>query len=346
MIVFQRSAFEVRCPFFDYALTDFLYSLPEPLRSSAALHREVITQRMPSLALVPYDKDDSLPHTNPLIGVGNAALQKAKRGVNKFIAPVFPKQPRLYADYENYLRTDLRAWAENILFDARTTSRGLFDQGAGANDPSLRGQGFFLDFADAGLGLLFAFQLDRGLGELQRERLEFATVAMVPGAAGVRRALQGVPSSIEQGPEQRAIRGLAAQLAHDALGLSPNTFLGFCEWRRETEREQRRAERDAALPAERRPNVGRVWVRWGGRLRAPRGFHAETKPRTARRVKALVPPPEPRYRRGEARIGRKWLSATERVGTSTSWPSLARSRPAPRVTASTWARSSCARKSS
>ena len=127
MIVFQRSAFEVRCPFFDYALTDFLYSLPEPLRSSAALHREVITQRMPSLALVPYDKDDSLPHTNPLIGVGNAALQKAKRGVNKFIAPVFPKQPRLYADYENYLRTDLRAWAENILFDARTTSRGLFD---------------------------------------------------------------------------------------------------------------------------------------------------------------------------------------------------------------------------
>ena len=127
MIVFQRSAFEVRCPFFDYALVDFLYSLPEPIRNSAMLHRSVITRRMPALAMVPYDKDDRLPHTNPFISTGFAALQKAKRAVNKLAGPVFPQRPRLYADYENYLRTDLRPWAEQILFDARTLDRGLFD---------------------------------------------------------------------------------------------------------------------------------------------------------------------------------------------------------------------------
>ena len=128
MIVFQRSVMEVRCPFFDYSLVDFLYSLPEELRaSSALLHRAVITRRMPNLALVPNEKDDHLPHTNPVYDMGFSAVQKAKRGVNKYIAPVFPQRPRLYADYENYLRTDLRAWAENILFDSRTLDRGLFD---------------------------------------------------------------------------------------------------------------------------------------------------------------------------------------------------------------------------
>jgi asparagine synthase (glutamine-hydrolysing) len=33
----------------------------------------------------------------------------------------------LYADYENYLRGDLRAWARDILFDKRTLERGIFN---------------------------------------------------------------------------------------------------------------------------------------------------------------------------------------------------------------------------
>ncbi len=82
---------------------------------------------MPSLALIPNEKDDHLPHTNLLANAGFTMLQKAKRGVNKLAGPVFSQRPRLYADYENYLRTDLRSWAEGILFDSRTTSRGLFD---------------------------------------------------------------------------------------------------------------------------------------------------------------------------------------------------------------------------
>lgn len=127
MIVFQRSAFEVRCPFFDYSLIDFLYSLPESIRGSSALHRGIITRRMPALALAPNEKDERLPHTNPFLSMGYAALQKAKRGVNKLAGPVFPRRPRLYADYETYLRTDLRAWAEELLFDPRTVERGLFN---------------------------------------------------------------------------------------------------------------------------------------------------------------------------------------------------------------------------
>lgn len=127
MIVFQRSAFEVRCPFFDYDLISFLYGLPERLFASPDFHRAVITRRMPDLALIPNEKTDELPHSNRLLRRSHAFVQRAKRGVNRIIGPVFPTRVRLYADYERYLRTDLRQWAEAILFDRRTCERGLFN---------------------------------------------------------------------------------------------------------------------------------------------------------------------------------------------------------------------------
>lgn len=134
MIVFQRSAFEVRCPFFDYELINFLYSLPEEYRATPDFHRAVITRRMPALARVPHEKNNQLPHSNRLVRLAYAAQQRAKRGINRItrpmIGPVFPDYPRLYADYENYLRGDLRGWAETILFDRRTTERGLFQPAA------------------------------------------------------------------------------------------------------------------------------------------------------------------------------------------------------------------------
>ena len=33
----------------------------------------------------------------------------------------------LHSDYENWLRAELREWAESILFDRRTQERGLFE---------------------------------------------------------------------------------------------------------------------------------------------------------------------------------------------------------------------------
>lgn len=127
MIVFQRSAIEVRCPFFDYDLLEFLYALPEQIRATPALHEAVITRRMPGLALVPNEKTGQLPHSSPLVRGGYQALGRAQRVLNRVVGPVFPQRQRLYADYEHYLRTDLRAWAESILFDSRTAERGLFN---------------------------------------------------------------------------------------------------------------------------------------------------------------------------------------------------------------------------
>jgi asparagine synthase (glutamine-hydrolysing) len=40
---------------------------------------------------------------------------------------VFKERSTLYVDYENYLRGELRDWAENMLYDQRTVERGLFN---------------------------------------------------------------------------------------------------------------------------------------------------------------------------------------------------------------------------
>jgi asparagine synthase (glutamine-hydrolysing) len=127
MIVMGRSALEQRCPYFDYDLISFLYALPKRVRSSDHLQHEVITRRMPHLATVPCDKDDYLPHTNPLVHRSHKFVQRSKYWINRHMHPIFTVRPRLYADYENYLRTDLREWAESILFDERTQARGVFD---------------------------------------------------------------------------------------------------------------------------------------------------------------------------------------------------------------------------
>jgi asparagine synthase (glutamine-hydrolysing) len=126
-IITARSAIEVRCPYFDYDFVTFMYSLPSAVRVTPAFRQAIVTRRMPQLATVPYEKNNRLPHSNGLLYHAYATMQRTKRWVNRHIPPLFPDHTRLYADYEHYLRTDLRAWAEAILFDPRTEERGFFD---------------------------------------------------------------------------------------------------------------------------------------------------------------------------------------------------------------------------
>jgi asparagine synthase (glutamine-hydrolysing) len=130
MLVVARSAIDARCPFLDYDYLDYCFSLPEHLRTGPHLRRAMVTRRMPHLATVPYDRDNRLPHSNRLVFQAHATLQRVKGRVNRHVAPIFTDHATLYADYEHWLRTDLREWAEGILFDPRTIERGLFDSDA------------------------------------------------------------------------------------------------------------------------------------------------------------------------------------------------------------------------
>jgi len=127
LVTFYRSHVEMRFPFFDYDLFDFIYSLPARLRANRRLYRAVIQQETPRLAYIPYDHDELLPTTRRAVWAAHAVAVKLRNRFNQSVWPRLPGRPTLYADYEGYLRRELRDWAEGILFDKRTVERGIFN---------------------------------------------------------------------------------------------------------------------------------------------------------------------------------------------------------------------------
>jgi asparagine synthase (glutamine-hydrolysing) len=125
--VFHRAAFEQRFPFYDYDYFKFVYALPPEMLFKRRLRRGVILDRLKHLSKIPYDKDN-LPITNNTISHMVAKVNNATKSYfNRHIAQVFPEHPTLYADYENWLRGELRGWGEEILLGERSMSRGIFN---------------------------------------------------------------------------------------------------------------------------------------------------------------------------------------------------------------------------
>jgi asparagine synthase (glutamine-hydrolysing) len=125
--IFHRSHFEQRFPFYDYSYFEFVYALPPEMLYNRRLRRGVILKMMPALARIPYDKDN-LPITKAQFSRMVAKLiQKSKSYVNRFVFPIFPKHTTLYADYENWLRNELKEWGANILLGEQTLQRNIFN---------------------------------------------------------------------------------------------------------------------------------------------------------------------------------------------------------------------------
>ena len=125
-VTFTRSHVEVRIPYYDYELFDFMHSLPVEYRKNQRIFRPVMQKMLPELTKIPYDQDEFLPTTNGFARNAHSALVKFKRRFNRHVWNIFPEYHTLYADYEGYLRTDLKEWAEKILFDNQTSARGIF----------------------------------------------------------------------------------------------------------------------------------------------------------------------------------------------------------------------------
>ena len=126
MHVMARGFVEARAPFKDDDLVEYFLSLPEPVRRSPWLRRAVLHGRSPALSAIPYERDGLPPHPNRFVRRAHELRRRTGR-----VWPHARQQPtRLYADYEHYLRTDLRPWAEELLFGDRTRQRGLFDPAA------------------------------------------------------------------------------------------------------------------------------------------------------------------------------------------------------------------------
>ncbi len=120
-VVYQRGWFEARYPFCDYALMDFVHSMPVEYRLHDRLYLAVINRAIPQATRVPRESDGLLPTTNPLLRGAHAWAQRIRRHL-----PFAPEEQILHGDPEEWLRNDLREWAAGILFDERTLARGIF----------------------------------------------------------------------------------------------------------------------------------------------------------------------------------------------------------------------------
>ena len=70
--------------------------------------RAMLYRQSRAFAWVPYEKDGLPPHPSELVRAACRMVRRAKRYVRHQ-----PPATRLYADYEEYLRTDLRPWIES-----------------------------------------------------------------------------------------------------------------------------------------------------------------------------------------------------------------------------------------
>jgi asparagine synthase (glutamine-hydrolysing) len=125
--VFHRAHFEQRFPFYDHRYFEFVYALPPEMLFNRRLRRAIILRFTRPLARIPYDKDN-LPITGREASrIAARLIQRSKSFVSRYVAPVFLEYATLYADYENWLRNELRDWGESILLSERTLRRDIFD---------------------------------------------------------------------------------------------------------------------------------------------------------------------------------------------------------------------------
>lgn len=120
-VLHQRAFFEARYPFYDYALVDWIYSMPLEHRLSDRLYLAVINREIPRVTWVPRDINDQLLTDHRLIRQAHGQWQKVRRYITG-------RQRRsIHEDPEGWLRHDLRDWAESLLFSRRTLERGIFN---------------------------------------------------------------------------------------------------------------------------------------------------------------------------------------------------------------------------
>jgi hypothetical protein len=125
--VFHRAAFEQRFPFYDYDYFKFVYALPPEMLFQRRLRRGIVLDRMKSLSRIPYDKDNLPVTSSQLMRILYKVNNSTRSYVNRQIKPIFPERLTLYADYENWLRRELKDWGEQILLGDENRSREYFD---------------------------------------------------------------------------------------------------------------------------------------------------------------------------------------------------------------------------
>jgi asparagine synthase (glutamine-hydrolysing) len=123
----MRSRVVTRTPFCDNDLVEFALTIPPGLRFNRYLYLKAITRMFNGLSKIPWEKTGYplVACTRDLMLRFDNQMRWRLRGLGLNWIPVAQNRP--YADYDHWLRTDLRPWMEKLLLDDRFLGRGYFN---------------------------------------------------------------------------------------------------------------------------------------------------------------------------------------------------------------------------
>jgi asparagine synthase (glutamine-hydrolysing) len=121
-----RSRANVRLPFADRDLVDFVITIPPGLRYDRRLMRNTFMHYFPEMAKIPLT-DTGLP----MLECSRTLTIQAGRFLRWHLYRIGFKQfdhlnRKPYKDYNTWFRTILRSWVEDLLLDSRALNRGYF----------------------------------------------------------------------------------------------------------------------------------------------------------------------------------------------------------------------------
>jgi asparagine synthetase B (glutamine-hydrolysing) len=119
--VFRRSYFEVRYPFCDIDLIDYVYSMPIEFRMHDKLYLAVINKITPGLTWVPRASNNQFLTDNRIINTFTKYWHKIGDKIIKDQRPVGHEDPA------GWLRNDLQEWTKSVLFCNSMEEHGLFN---------------------------------------------------------------------------------------------------------------------------------------------------------------------------------------------------------------------------
>jgi asparagine synthase (glutamine-hydrolysing) len=125
IITYKNSHIENRLPYYDYSLVELGGHLRPEWRPHRAMKWRYLQRFAPRFALIPHDKDLRLPTENVLLRRLHSLYVRSSRALREAVGrPIADRT--LHTDFESDLRGVLKDWAESIVLDERTLSRGIF----------------------------------------------------------------------------------------------------------------------------------------------------------------------------------------------------------------------------
>lgn len=132
--VSAQTKLENRKPFFDNDFIEFVYSLPNEIRSNSYIYNKMLIKFFPAtFNSIPWQKTGMPICTSPIIVRGRSLYNGGKSLINRLLrklslSPLF-KDNMNYTDYNNWMRDnkEIKKYIYNILLSEKSMNRGYFN---------------------------------------------------------------------------------------------------------------------------------------------------------------------------------------------------------------------------